>query len=38
MGTTAEDIARFYETGEPTIYPKRNGIQKWLGRVHLIGA
>jgi hypothetical protein len=38
MGATAEEIARFYETGGPTIFPTRNGIQKWLGRVHLIGA
>jgi patatin-like phospholipase/acyl hydrolase len=38
MGATAEEIARFYETGGPTIFPKRNGMQKWLGRVHLIGA
>jgi hypothetical protein len=38
MGATAEEIARFDETGGPTIFPKRNGIQNWLGRVHLIGA
>jgi patatin-like phospholipase/acyl hydrolase len=33
MGATAEAIARFYETEGPKIFPKRNGIQKWLGRV-----
>ena len=26
MGATAEEIARFDETGGPTIFPKRNGI------------
>jgi patatin-like phospholipase/acyl hydrolase len=38
MGAMAEEIARFYETGGATIFLQRNGIRKWLGRVHLIGA
>jgi patatin-like phospholipase/acyl hydrolase len=33
MGATAEEICRFYETEGATIFPKRDGIQKWLGRV-----
>jgi patatin-like phospholipase/acyl hydrolase len=33
MGATAEDIRRFYETQGPKIFPKRDGIHKWLGRV-----
>jgi patatin-like phospholipase/acyl hydrolase len=33
MGATAEEIARFYETEGPKIFPPRDGIQKWLGRV-----
>ncbi len=33
MGATAEEIRRFYETQGPKIFPKRDGIQKWLGRV-----
>jgi patatin-like phospholipase/acyl hydrolase len=33
MGATAEDICRFYQTQGATIFPKREGIQKWLGRV-----
>ena len=30
METPAEEIARFYETEEPKIFPKRSGINKWL--------
>src|SRR6516162_3737699 len=33
MGATAEEISRFYETEGPKIFPKRDGIQQWLGRV-----
>jgi patatin-like phospholipase/acyl hydrolase len=33
MGAKMEAIARFYETEGPKIFPKREGIQKWLGRV-----
>jgi patatin-like phospholipase/acyl hydrolase len=33
MGATAEEICRFYETEGATIFPKREGIQKWLGRI-----
>jgi hypothetical protein len=33
MGATAEEGQRFYETEGPKIFPKREGIQKWLGRV-----
>src|SRR5262249_54034253 len=33
MGATAEEISRFYETEGPKIFPKRNGVQKWLGQV-----
>jgi len=33
METPAEEIARFYETEEPKIFPKRSGINKWLRRV-----
>ena len=33
METPAEEIARFYETEGPKIFPKRSGINKWLGRV-----
>src|SRR6516165_10764768 len=32
IGTTAEEICRFYETKGPTVFPKRDGIQRWLGR------
>jgi len=28
METPAEEIARFYETEEPKIFPKRSGINK----------
>ena len=33
METPAEEIARFYETEEPKIFPRRSGINKWLRRV-----
>jgi patatin-like phospholipase/acyl hydrolase len=33
MGATAEEICRFYEMEGVTIFPKRDGIQKWFGRV-----
>src|SRR5712691_3881147 len=33
MGATAETICRFYETDGPKIFPKRDGIQKWLGQI-----
>ena len=30
---TAEEICRFYETEGPRIFPKRSGVQAWLGRM-----
>jgi hypothetical protein len=33
MGVVAEEICRFFQTQGPTIFPKRGGIQRWLGRV-----
>ena len=33
MGVSAEEICRFYQTKAATIFPKREGIQKWLGQL-----
>src|SRR5437016_4423935 len=33
MGATAEEVRRFYETDGPKIFPRRHGVQKWLGRI-----
>src|SRR5262249_8510687 len=33
MRATAEEICRFYEHEGAKIFPKREGIQKWLGQV-----
>src|SRR5262249_61615390 len=33
LGAMAEENSRFYETEGPKIFPKRNGVQKWLGQV-----
>jgi patatin-like phospholipase/acyl hydrolase len=33
MGATAEEICRFFQTEGTKIFPKREGIQKWLGRM-----
>jgi len=33
MGKTAQEVCQFYETEGAVIFPKREGIQKWLGRV-----
>jgi patatin-like phospholipase/acyl hydrolase len=32
METPAKEIARFYETERPRIFPRRCRINKWLGR------
>jgi uncharacterized protein len=32
METPAKEIARFYETERPRIFPRRCEINKWLGR------
>src|SRR4051794_12467303 len=32
MGTPAAEITRFFETEGPKIFPKRSGINRWLGR------
>jgi patatin-like phospholipase/acyl hydrolase len=33
MGTSAEEINRFYETEGPRIFRRRNVVREWLGRV-----
>jgi patatin-like phospholipase/acyl hydrolase len=33
MGAPAEDIARFYETEGPTIFPPRAGLRRWPARL-----
>ncbi|WP_165244548.1 CBASS cGAMP-activated phospholipase [Paludisphaera soli] len=32
MGATAEQISAFYETEGPKIFPRRTGMQGWIGR------
>lgn len=36
METPAKEIARFYETERPRIFPRRCGINQWLGRARAI--